>query len=68
MIEIAKKKADAGQIENVNFLATDIFDPRLKKDSFDTALAFNVLHTIPDLDGVLKRIDELLKPDGVFIS
>lgn len=68
MIEIAKEKADARQIENVNFLATDIFDARLKKDSFDTILAFNVLHTIPDPDGVLKRIDELLKPDGVFIS
>lgn len=68
MIEIAKKKADARQIENVNFLATDIFDARIKKNSFDTILAFNVLHTIPYPQGAIKRIDELLKPDGTFIS
>ena len=68
MIEIAKEKADARQIENVNFLATDIFDARLKKDSFDTIIAFNVLHTIPDPQVVVKRINELLKPDGIFIS
>lgn len=68
MIEIAKEKVDARQIENVNFLATDIFDARLKKESFDTILAFNVLHTIPDPPGVVNRIYELLKPDGIFIS
>jgi len=68
MIEIAKEKANARQIENVNFIATGIFDTRLKKKSFDTILAFNVLHTIPNPDGVMKRIDELLKPDGIFIS
>lgn len=68
MIEIAKEKADARQIENVNFLATDIFDTRLKKESFDTILAFNVLHTIPDPEAIVKRIDELLKSDGIFIS
>ncbi len=68
MIATAKKKAEALQIENINFRATDIFDARLKKDSFDTILAFNVLHTIPDPQGALKRIDELLKPDGIFIS
>ncbi|MFY0602155.1 MAG: class I SAM-dependent methyltransferase [Cyclobacteriaceae bacterium] len=68
MIQIAKEKADVRQIENVHFLATDIFDARLKKDSFDTILAFNVLHTIPNPQGVLKRIGELLKPDGIFIS
>lgn len=68
MIEIAKEKASFHQIENVNFLATDIFDTRLKKESFDTILAFNVLHTIPDPVGVVKRINELLKPDGKFIS
>ncbi len=68
MIEIAKEKADARQIDNVNFLATDIFDARLKKDSFDTILAFNVLHTVPDPQVVVRRIDELLKADGIFIS
>ena len=68
MIEIAKEKAAVCQIENVNFLATDIFDARLKKESFDTILAFNMLHTITDPHVIVKWIDELLKPNGVFIS
>ena len=68
MIEMAKEKAVVGKIENVNFVQTDIFDSRYKKDSFDVILAFNMLHTIPNPQNALQRIFELLKPEGLFIS
>lgn len=68
MIEIAKEKATAGQIENINFVQTDIFDERYKEASFDALLAFNMLHTVPNPQDALRRIRELLKPEGVFIS
>ncbi len=68
MIEIAKKKAIVSKVENVNFLQTDIFDKRYKKESFDTVLAFNMLHTVPNPQNVIQRIYELLKPDGLFIT
>lgn len=68
MIEIAKEKAVVGKVENINFVETDIFDKRYKKESFDVILAFNMLHTIPKPQNVVRRIDELLKPEGLFIS
>jgi len=68
MIELAKEKAVANSVENVNFVQTDIFDERYKKGSFDVVLAFNMLHTVPAPHSVMQRIHELLKPDGTFIS
>lgn len=68
MIEIAKRKAVASKVENINFVQTDIFDKRCKKESFDVILAFNMLHTVIDPQVVMRRIYELLKPEGLFIS
>ena len=68
MIEIAKKKAALSAIENANFVQTDIFDKRYKRESFDLILAFNMLHTVGDVHKIMRRIYELLKPEGLFIS
>ena len=68
MIELSKEKAAAGGVENVNFTQADIFEERYSKDSFDVILAFNMLHTVPDPQSVVRKIHELLKPDGSFIS
>lgn len=68
MIDIAKEKAVVGKVENINFLQTDIFDKRYNNESFDTILAFNMLHTVSNPQDVTQRIYELLKPEGLFIS
>lgn len=68
MIEIAKRKAAASKVENIDFVQTDIFDERYKKESFDVILAFNMLHTVIDPQAVMRRIYELLRPEGLFIS
>jgi len=68
MIEIAKRKAVASKVENIHFVQTDIFDERYKKESFDVILAFNMLHTVADPQIVMRRVYELLKPEGLFIS
>ncbi len=68
MIAISREKAAEKNIENVRFVEGDIFDEKLKKESFDRILAFNMLHTIPNPENALQRINELLKPDGLFIS
>lgn len=68
MIGIAKKKAVVSKVENVNFEQTDIFDKRYAIESFDLVLAFNMLHTVPNPQDALRRIHELLKPEGLFIS
>ena len=68
MIEIAKEKAIASKVQNVNFVHGDIFDASYEKESYDAILAFNMLHTVPDPQNVVNRIYELLKPEGLFIS
>lgn len=68
MIDIAKEKAVVGKVENINFLQTDIFDKRYNNESFDTILAFNMLHTVSNPQYVTQRIYGLLKPEGLFIS
>jgi len=70
MIELSKGKlaAEKGGADNVSFAEADIFDEGYTKGSFDVILAFNMLHTVPDPERVIRRVHELLKPDGTFIS
>ena len=68
MIEIAKEEAVAQEVENVRFDRATLFDERLEKGSFDVIMGFNFLHLLEDISGAVRRIDELLKPGGLFIS
>ena len=68
MIKIAKDKATKRAIMNAHFTQATIFDERYKKESFDVILAFNVLHLFKNTKEVIKRINELLKKGGLFIS
>lgn len=68
MIDIAKRKAVERKIENVDFAHAIIFDERYNRESFDVILAFSILHALEDQKLVLQRINELLKPGGLFIS
>lgn len=68
MIEAAKEKAHARNVENVTFMQVDVFDEGLNAESFDAILAFNMLHTIPNPQRAIARIQELLRPAGVFVS
>ncbi len=68
MIETAREKSAASEIENISFEQSDIFDRKYSKGSYDVILAFNMLHTVPSPQDVVLRINELLKPEGLFIS
>lgn len=68
MIQLAKEKAVDGAIENVTFEQADIFDTKYEKESYDVVLAFNMLHTVSNPKDVIQRINELIKPGGVFIA
>jgi 2-polyprenyl-3-methyl-5-hydroxy-6-metoxy-1,4-benzoquinol methylase len=68
MIEIAKRKAIDRNIGNVDFTKTTIFDEAFKPGSFDVIMAFNILHFLEDIQQVMHRFAELLKPGGLFIS
>ena len=68
MIEAAKRKATTAQVSNVQFAQSTIDDPTLVKESFDVILAFNIFHLVEDIPSVMRRINELLKPEGLVIS
>lgn len=68
MIAIGEAKAKADAPSNVTF-AVATPDTALYDDaSFDVALAFNVLHLMPELPHTLAAVHRLLKPGGLFIS
>lgn len=68
MIETAKANAAGLNIDNINYAQATIFDKRFQGESFNVILAFRVLHVLEDVQSVVCRINELLKPGGVFIS
>ena len=67
-IEAAEQRTKGRKIENISYTHTTIFDEKYKKESFDIILAFNILHLLDDIPKVVKRINDLLKPGGLFIS
>jgi ubiquinone/menaquinone biosynthesis C-methylase UbiE len=68
MIDLARAKAEARQVDNARFAQGTIFDDGLAAGSFDAILALNILHLLDDLPRVAGRIHHLLKPGGRFIS
>ncbi|MFC2014612.1 class I SAM-dependent methyltransferase, partial [Chloroflexota bacterium] len=68
MIDMAKIKADERHIDNIHYAHATIFDERFRKESFNVIIAFRILHVLEDTPAVMRRINELLKPGGVFIS
>ena len=68
MLSIAKQRADEQNITNISFLQGDIFDDQYVEGSFDVILAFNMLHTVPDPQRVIKKMYALVKPGGLVVS
>lgn len=67
MIEVGKGRSKELKHTNIHFKQATIFDASFKKETFDAIVAYNILHLV-DTKPVVKRIAELLKPGGVFIS
>lgn len=68
MIEVAQKKADARKIQNIEYKHTSIFDQSYKQSSIDLILVSYLFHLIDDIEIIMNRINELLKPGGLIIS
>lgn len=68
MIDIAGNKAQDQQVENVDFIQAILSDDTFENGTFDAVLAFNFLHLLEDTPAAIRRINALLKPDGLFIS
>ncbi|MEP0521177.1 MAG: class I SAM-dependent methyltransferase [Hyphomicrobiales bacterium] len=68
MVQIAERKAQAKSVSNSRFIVSDINGEDLPKGPYDVVLAFNLIHLLEDTPAVMKRISQLVKPGGLFIS
>ncbi len=68
MIAIAQERAKADIFSNVAFKVAASDASHLPDENYDVALAFNVLHLVPSLEGTVAAIHRRLKSGGLFIS
>ncbi|HET7538834.1 MAG TPA: methyltransferase domain-containing protein [Polyangiaceae bacterium] len=68
MIAIARAKARSQGVANVRFQQCSADDPALIPASFDVVMAMNLLHLLRDHSAQLRRIHDLVRPGGLFIS
>ncbi len=68
MLDIARERAAAAGVENIEFLCASLESLTAEAGSFDVVLALSLLHLVDDRDDALARIFAWLKPGGVFVS
>jgi len=68
MIEIARSKADAGNIKNVTFERSTIDDFSVPDQTLDAVLGLNILHLLDNWEGVIAKVHKMLKPGGIFVT
>ncbi|MGR3513347.1 MAG: class I SAM-dependent methyltransferase [Paracoccaceae bacterium] len=68
MIDIAKAKVADQTGPAPEFRTAPITTDAYANDSFNTVLAFNLLHLVRDLDDALRTIHAVLPEGGLFIS
>ena len=68
MIEIARRKAAAAGIGNIDFEQAAFEDVVVPAESLDMVLGLSILHLLDDKDAALARVYGMLKPRGVFVS
>ena len=68
MLEIAQRKADENNVENVTFEQSAIDDFSAPDQSFDAVLGMSILHLLEDKEDTISKVHKMLKPGGVFVS
>jgi len=68
MIEIARGKADAGNVKNVTFEVSTIEEFSAPDESFDAVMGHSILHLLEDKEAAIAKVHGLLKPGGVFVT
>jgi 2-polyprenyl-3-methyl-5-hydroxy-6-metoxy-1,4-benzoquinol methylase len=68
MVALARRRAEERAIHNVEFIRATLFDERLEAGSFDVVLALGVLHFFDEPALAVRRVHELLRPGGRFVS
>lgn len=67
MLEGARARARGRSLDNVRFVAADLLRP-LPVSDFDAVIALECLSEIPDDEGALRRMFEVLRPGGILLA
>lgn len=68
MIAIAREKLAAQPVPQLSFEVAEADAPAFGTAAYDVVLAFNVLHLVDDLDRVLARLVQTLRPGGLLVA
>ncbi len=68
MIEIARAKAESGNVENVTFQQSSIDNLEAPDAGYDVIMGHSILHLVENKEAVIARVHRMLKPGGVFVS
>lgn len=67
MLEEARKKAAKRGISNIRFEARNIFDLQDEDETYDVAIAGNVLHLLENPQGAVRELCRVTKKGGLII-
>jgi 2-polyprenyl-3-methyl-5-hydroxy-6-metoxy-1,4-benzoquinol methylase len=68
MLEIARAKAEAGNVKNVSFQQSSVDGLETSDASYDVVMGHSILHLMENKEAVIARVHRMLKPGGVFVS
>lgn len=68
MIEFCEQKRQATHVDNVSFKQDTIESLKAASGQYDVVMGMSILHLLEDKDFVIRKVYDLLKPGGVFIS
>lgn len=68
MIQKAREKAKNQSKDNIIFRTGELTEMEVEPESYDVVAAYNVLLYMKNQEEVLKKIYEVLKPGGIFLS
>ena len=68
MIEIAKGKAEANNINNVTFEQLTIDELSVADSTYDMVLGLSILHLLEDKEAAIAKVYKMLKPGGLFVT
>jgi len=68
MIEIARDKATASNVNNVTFKQMSIDEVSVDDQSLNAVLGLSILHLLENKEDVISKVYRMLKPGGVFVT
>ena len=68
MLEIARAKAETGNVKNVTFQQSSIDNLETPDAVYDVVMGHSILHLLENKEAVIARVHRMLKPGGVFVS